>query len=110
MKNAFLLFIVFSAASCGRERVSVKEIDTGEVKLVLKQASAPEHKESGYITITIDGETDTICVADNIAGMELKDRDIEIGFYGSPSLNGRSVTLPHEVFGYAVHVDITGKR
>jgi len=87
------------------DRLYLKELQDSSIKLEWFYYSAAYGDSPDYITIQSDDKLDTLCLASNIAALNLKSDSIVIGFYGRPNNHSRSNTLPKRYNNYKVVLD-----
>lgn len=114
MKAIKMLLVVVILQNCvlipsfeskPEDRLFLKEIITPSIKLEWYFYSTISNFTPDYIAILNENETDTICIASNVADLTLNSNKIMIGFYGHPRKYGRRIEIPQSAMGYEVVID-----
>ncbi|HEX7753915.1 MAG TPA: hypothetical protein VF421_01105 [Niabella sp.] len=91
--------------SSPEDKLFLKEIKNGNVQLEWFFYSTVSSETPDYITIQEEGRIDTICIANNIADLNLNSKKIIIGFYGKPQKYMKSIKIPATVMNYEIIID-----
>ena len=89
------------------DKLYTKLIQTSSVKVESYFHSNYSNVSPYYVVITSGRFTDTICVLDNLKDVHLgvDSSYILICAYGFPSINGKRVSIDHEVMDYSIQID-----
>lgn len=113
MKNCIIsivLFIIIQGCfpnfrSTEKDRLYLKEVSGTNLKLEWFFYSTISNTTPDYLIAHQEDEADTICIADNIATIEIVGSKIKIGFYGTPKYFDRPILISPKVFNFDIVID-----
>jgi hypothetical protein len=107
-----LLILLFALQSCAPDfsgdkpdKLFIKRIKTSDVELDWYYHSLISNTTPYYVTLKRNDVLDTICVAHNIADVNIVDSTVMLGFYGSPSVYSKSAKVKITSLNYSIKAD-----
>lgn len=110
-----LFLFIISLSSCFLFDNKIKESDklhrkiikTNNIEIDWFTYSTLSAVLPSHLTMKKGQDLDTICIATNVADVNLSGSKIIVGFYGSPKRHTESISLPDSLMGYTIEVDTT---
>lgn len=111
--NIIHLFILGCISSCSltfkpdlKDRIFFKKIKTPVLEVEWYTYSAAWADSPDIVTVKKENILDTVCISDNIADINVIERDkVVIGFYGSPEKYMKPIVIHKTILGYPIKID-----
>jgi hypothetical protein len=97
-------YLFFPVPDFSLDRLYKKELEDSNIKLKWFFYSSSYTETPDYITIESDNQIDTICIANNIANLQIKNDTIIIDFYGQPKVYNNNIIIPSKILNYNIKI------
>ena len=112
MKSSIVVVTIMIVSGCfpsfhstEKDKLYLKELSDSTINVDWFFYSTVSTTTPDYLIAYKGNEIDTICIAENIADVDIRGNEIMVQFYGKPQAFNKTILIPDYTLGYTLVVD-----